>query len=44
MLQKQIEYQQSRANIQLKDVNYIKYNKLSFNTDDVLQILNHFIF
>ena len=42
MLQKQIEYQQSRANIELKDVNYIKYNKLSFNKDDVLQILNHF--
>jgi hypothetical protein len=42
MLQKQIEYQQSRANIELKDINYIKYNKLSFNIDDVLQILNHF--
>jgi hypothetical protein len=42
MLQKQIEYQQSRTNIELKDINYIKYNKLSFNIDDVLQILNHF--
>jgi hypothetical protein len=42
ILQKQIEYQQSRANIELKDINYIKYNKLSFNIDDVLQILNHF--
>jgi hypothetical protein len=42
LLQKQIEYQQSRANIELKDINYIKYNKLSFNIDDVLQILNHF--
>ena len=42
ILQKQIEYQQSRTNIELKDVNYIKYNKLSFNIDDVLQILNHF--
>jgi hypothetical protein len=42
MLQKQIEYQQSRANIELKDVNYIKYNKLSFNKDDVLQLLNNF--
>jgi len=35
MLQKQIEYQQSRTNIELKDINYIKYN-----IDDVLQILN----
>jgi hypothetical protein len=42
ILQKQIEYQQSRTNIELKDINYIKYNKLSFNIDDVLQILNHF--
>jgi hypothetical protein len=42
MLQRQIEYQQSRANKELKDINYIKYNKLSFNIDDVLQILNHF--
>jgi hypothetical protein len=42
ILQKQIEYQQSRTNIELKDINYIKYNKLSFNIDDVLLILNHF--
>ena len=42
ILQKQIEYQQSRTNITLKDVNYVKYNKLSFNIDDVLHILNHF--
>jgi hypothetical protein len=42
ILQKQIEYQQSRANIELKDINYIKYNKLSFNINNVLQILNNF--
>jgi hypothetical protein len=42
ILQKQIEYQQSRANIELNDKNYIKYNKLSFNIDDVLKILNNF--
>jgi hypothetical protein len=42
IIQKQIEYQQSRANIELKDKNYIKYNKLSFNIDDVLKILNTF--
>ena len=42
ILQKQIEYQQTRANKELKDINFIKYNKLSFNIEDVLQILNHF--
>jgi len=42
ILQKQIEYQQSRVNIELNDKNYIKYNKLSFNIDDVLKILNNF--
>jgi hypothetical protein len=42
IFQKQIEYQQSRTNIDLKDINYIKYNKLSFNIHDVLHILNHF--
>jgi hypothetical protein len=40
IVQKQIEYQQSRDNKELDTINKIKYNRLSFNKDDIMKIIN----
>ncbi len=40
LVQKQNEYQQSRDNIELNNIDKIKYNKLSFNKSDILNIIN----
>lgn len=40
LVQKQNEYQQSRDNVELNDIDKIKYNKLSFNKSDVINIIN----
>ena len=40
IVQKQIEYQQSRENVEMDTINKIKYNRLSFNKDDIMKIIN----
>ncbi len=40
LVQKQNEYQQSRDNVELNNIDKIKYNKLSFNKSDILNIIN----
>jgi hypothetical protein len=40
LVQKQNEYQQSRDNVELNNIDKIKYNKLSFNKSDVINIIN----
>ena len=39
LVQKQNEYQQSRDNVELNNIDKIKYNKLSFNKSDVINII-----
>jgi len=39
LVEKQIEYQQSRDNVELNELDKIKYNKLSFNKSDILNII-----
>jgi hypothetical protein len=40
LLEKQMNYQQSRDNITLKDIDKLKYEKISFVKNDVLKILD----
>jgi len=40
IVQKQIEYQQTRENVEMDTINKIKYNRLSFNKDDIMKIIN----